>query len=462
MPTLTFSIPDATMLTATTHSARFGICTTRRPTTARTTAPPSVSQDAPVAVPSGSTGVIVPAPASLTRGRPAKQASKSDVSRRISESRRQEPRFSGEQQLDQHELLENLRQFHTYKRLEACLPGAEASRDTWDLQDDAPPPLTRPSATSSSGTTTSASAVASNSNGTAASTSRSGGGSSKGSGRSTSPRLQLEEREGKDPGWQLDEEEREGKEAKEEREATSTPGPMDDWPLQGGLDAPSGARQLWGGAGREEMDVDGGVLVDVEGGASVMSGVELRERGSEGWWREWARRAGVASVAELKHAVAEGRKAANKLVMSNMWLARSLARKYAGDGHDLSLEDLTQEGVFGLIRGLRSYDASKGTKLSTYLYFWVRHAILRAIADQGRLIRVPVYMNSLLQRTRKGRIALREAMGEEPGVDELAAHLGIKRDKVDELEAIERMRMLSLNYCGAEADIDQPQELMDR
>src|SRR5690606_12960040 len=92
----------------------------------------------------------------------------------------------------------------------------------------------------------------------------------------------------------------------------------------------------------------------------------------------------------LEQEVQAGRLAHQKLVQSNLRLVVSLARRYVGRG--MSLLDLIQEGNLGLMRAVERFDYRRGFKFSTYATWWIRQAISRAIADQGRTIRMPVHV----------------------------------------------------------------------
>ncbi|MBZ5592785.1 MAG: sigma-70 family RNA polymerase sigma factor [Acidobacteriia bacterium] len=148
--------------------------------------------------------------------------------------------------------------------------------------------------------------------------------------------------------------------------------------------------------------------------------------------------------AELGKRVIEGQDAENHMIAANLRLVVSIAKLYSTRS-SLELLDLIQEGTFGLFKAVDKFDHQKGFKLSTYATWWIRQSITRAIADTGRLIRLPVHVNESIARITKIKRALtRERFGKEPSIKEIAEQLGWKPEKVQFLMDI-TMEPLSLD-----------------
>jgi RNA polymerase primary sigma factor len=136
----------------------------------------------------------------------------------------------------------------------------------------------------------------------------------------------------------------------------------------------------------------------------------------------------------LVHEVAIGATAHQKLVQSNLRLVVALARKYVGRG--MALLDLIQEGNVGLMRAVDRFDYRRGFKFSTYATWWIRQAISRAIADQGRTIRMPVHVLDSVNKLTRARREMAQVMGRAPTLDELAKELDLEPERVAELGRI--------------------------
>lgn len=138
----------------------------------------------------------------------------------------------------------------------------------------------------------------------------------------------------------------------------------------------------------------------------------------------------------LQDLVGDGEMAQEHLVRANARLVISVAKKYIGRG--VHFLDLIQEGNIGLIRATNKFEYRRGHKFSTYATWWIRQAVSRAVADQGRTIRVPVHMGDQLNRMRRVQLMLLQELGRDPSIDELAVGMETTPDKVEHLLEISR------------------------
>ena len=200
-----------------------------------------------------------------------------------------------------------------------------------------------------------------------------------------------------------------------------------------------------------EMETDSAPLIDLPDVGEVSSArlrrvqavASAAERGEAAevdaitaYLREIGRVPMLSHAQEIdlaKRIEAGEKEAVQQFVLANLRLVVSIAKRYVGRG--LSLLDLIQEGNIGLMRAVQRYDWRRGHRFSTHATWWMRQAISRAVADKGRAIRLPVYVNTALNRVRRERQRLVQEWGREPSEQELADALGMDVDRLHELEA---------------------------
>ena len=140
----------------------------------------------------------------------------------------------------------------------------------------------------------------------------------------------------------------------------------------------------------------------------------------------------------------------NRLVRCNLRYVVSVANRYKGFG--LSLEDLINEGNIGLIHAIRRFDPSRGVKLITYAVWWIRQAIMHAIADHTGTVRLPIKQAGLIHKIGQSYQRLRQEMGREPAAEELAESLNMKMEDVENVLRVHR------NYLSLDTPISGSEE----
>ncbi|MCX7621914.1 MAG: sigma-70 family RNA polymerase sigma factor, partial [Acidimicrobiales bacterium] len=144
---------------------------------------------------------------------------------------------------------------------------------------------------------------------------------------------------------------------------------------------------------------------------------------------------GIDHRVVLEWWVLDGLRAAEQFVLHNLRLVIHYARRFSRRLGRLTLDDLVQEGYFGLVRAVEKFDPSKGYKFSTYATWWLRQSMQRAIANAARTIRVPVHYHDQILQLRRVEQAILEAGGE-PSTDAIAAAMGISPTKVAEIRHV--------------------------
>lgn len=140
------------------------------------------------------------------------------------------------------------------------------------------------------------------------------------------------------------------------------------------------------------------------------------------------------TVQELKKQIRRSLRAKSALTESNVRLVISIAKRYQRRG--LSFQDLAQEGILGLTRACEKFDPERGFRFSTYATWWIKQSIMRAIADQGRTIRLPVHIHDQLNALRKHERELKQEFGRDGTMEELKNRTGMTGEKIEFLRRV--------------------------
>ncbi|MER3514620.1 MAG: RNA polymerase subunit sigma [Chloroflexota bacterium] len=185
------------------------------------------------------------------------------------------------------------------------------------------------------------------------------------------------------------------------------------------------------------------------GGAGRLTFEEERElgrriaAGREAEAKLRTKRVSAKEVERLKQVIADAQVARDTLVLHNVRLVVSLARAYQGRG--LPLGDLIQEGNLGLLQAAEHFDPERGFHFSTYAVWWIRQAILRALANKSRLIRLPVNVIDEVRLVQRAAEEMAREPDEQGGIEELAERTGLSPERVQHLLNVSR-QPLELDY----------------
>jgi RNA polymerase primary sigma factor len=154
----------------------------------------------------------------------------------------------------------------------------------------------------------------------------------------------------------------------------------------------------------------------------------------------------------LNRLIEKGQEARRHLIQANTRLVISIAKNYRG--HGVPFLDLIQEGNMGLIRAIEKFDHRRGTRLSTYATWWIRQSINRALAEQGRTIRIPIHMSDRIRKMYKTAQRMEQEEGRKPTPEEIAEEMGLEPGRVEWMMSASRRTISLERPVGEEGDAE--------